>query len=77
MAATSYYQKVREDEDHVEYRYGPEPDEMLRSLTVDKGSLRPGTSSDRVGLTGEMALGRILRTYRERNEWPERGASFI
>ena len=77
MAATSYYEKVGEDENHVEYRYGPEPGEMSRCLTIDKTSRRPGAASDRVGLTGEMALSRILRTYRERDEWPERGASFI
>jgi len=77
MAATSYYEKVGEDEDHVEYRYGPEPSDMAGSLTIDKRSLRPRSANDRLGLTAEMAAGRILRTYRERDEWPERGASFI
>ena len=77
MAATSYYEKVDEDDDHVEYRYGVEPDDMVRSLAIDKRSLLPEAEAGHVGMTGRMALSRILRTYRERGEWPERGASFI
>lgn len=77
MAATSYYEKIREDEDQVEYRYGSEPSDLAGLLAIDKRSLCPCSATDRLGLTAQMAAGRIIRTYRERGEWPERGASFI
>ena len=77
MAATSYYVKRHEDELYVEYSYGVTEDDLSRSLLIDKALLRPDVSSDVLGLTGRMALFRIVKTFHERGQWPERGASLI
>ena len=72
MAATAYFQKVRESDSQVCYLYGPEVDELTSELVLDKENQR---LADDLGHTGRKAAAKIVQLFRERGSWPEKGSS--
>ena len=71
MAILVDYQKVREDENQVEYRFGAP--EMNRRLVIDKGDRRGSPADGTADRKFEVVLGKILRQHRDTETWPEGG----
>ena len=73
MAAIVDFEKIAEDDGTVTYRYGIEP-RFDHSFTIGKADRRPRVNEEDFRWPASLALTGILRAYRERGEWPERGA---
>lgn len=78
MAGLAYYAKAEEDEFSVTYRYGRSPEVLDSLLSVDKRTLLTSPElQTEPGLTARIALTKIVTTFRDRGDWPERGSSFV
>lgn len=73
MAAIVDFEKVAEDDETVTYRYGFDY-HFDHSMTIGKADRRPRTDEADFRWPASLALTGILRVYRERGHWPERGA---
>jgi hypothetical protein len=71
MAILVDFQKTREDERQVEYRFGYP--EMDRLLVIEKASLAGSPVDGAVNGTYEAVFAKILRLRREREIWPPGG----
>jgi hypothetical protein len=71
MAILVHFQKTREDENQVEYRFGHP--EMDRVLVIEKASLEGSPVDETVDRTYAAAFTKILRLRRERETWPPGG----
>jgi hypothetical protein len=71
MAILVDYEKVREDETSVEYRFGHPT--MDQRLVIDKGTLEgnpvDGTSTPAYG----AVLWKVIKTFRANGTWPPAG----
>ena len=73
MAAIIDFVKVGEDDETVTYRYGTSR-RFDRAVTIGKADRRPRMDERDFTEMTSLALSGILRAYRERGSWPERGA---
>jgi hypothetical protein len=73
VASFAFYRKVAEDQESVSYEFGPEKDDMTRTLAFDKAT---GQASLGGPYDNPMSRGTALSIYRRfRNDgaWPETG----
>jgi hypothetical protein len=73
MAAIVYFEKVSEDELAVSYNFGPDTDQMARTLTFDKTTGRSTPQDDRTDHAFLAASRKISITAQENGTWPENG----
>lgn len=74
MATSAYFDKISETDAQVSYRCGSDPDHMTLEVVIDKvtGSVVPTPEPGRLAL---KAATKALKMFRERGEWPDKGAS--
>jgi hypothetical protein len=68
-----HFHQIREDETQVEYRFGF-PEEMDRTLVIDKASRRGSPVDGTEDRTYAAALWKILQFERQRQTWPKAGS---
>ena len=73
MAFLSYYRKVEETAERLEYVYGFDPDELDRPLCLDKSTHRLVWGEGKPPPSLVATAAGILRGQRKTGEWPERG----
>ncbi len=73
MAFLSYYRKVEETAERLEYVYGFEPDELDRPLCLDKSTHRLVWGEGKPPHSLVATAAGILRGQRKTGEGPERG----
>jgi hypothetical protein len=71
MAILVDFQKTREDETRVEYRFGYP--EMDRLLVIEKSTRDGAPADETVDRTYVAVFTKILRMQRERETWPAGG----
>ncbi|MFE9890082.1 hypothetical protein [Streptomyces scopuliridis] len=75
MASLVYFKKLSEQPDSIRYSFGENPDEMVRTLTMDTASRNSTSDDGNVDYTFLKASRKINSLFEERSQWPERGMS--
>lgn len=75
MAALIYFKKLSEDGNAIVYSFGDDPLNMVRNLTMDRGTGKSQPDDGDVDYTFLKASRKINAMYDTANEWPERGMS--
>ncbi|MER5968664.1 hypothetical protein ABT112_02780 [Streptomyces sp. NPDC002055] len=75
MASLVYFHRLEENEDGVRYLFGPDPEEMHRTLTLDKGIRRSLPDDGTIDHAFLKASQKINSIREERGTWPLRGFS--
>ncbi|MFF3767826.1 hypothetical protein ACFYYR_27615 [Streptomyces sp. NPDC001922] len=75
MASLVYFHRLEENEDGVRYLFGSDPEEMHRTLTLNKGTRRSLPDDDTVDHAFLKASQKINSIYGERGTWPLCGLS--
>ncbi|MFD1830316.1 hypothetical protein ACFSJS_11645 [Streptomyces desertarenae] len=73
MASLVYFTKLSEKDSSVRYAFGEDPTEMVRSLTIDKGTRRSSPDDENTDYLFLKASRKINWVYGESGSWPERG----
>lgn len=71
MAILLDFEKVREDDRTIEYRFGRP--EMTRRLVIEKESLEGWIPEPAIDPDTERIYNLILEMFREAGAWPRRG----
>ncbi len=74
MAMTLIYQKVKETETEVEYRYGHSLTKLDKSVVIDKSDPTGPEKDDPRDPMAQRAIGLIMSQRTEQTPWPESGA---
>jgi hypothetical protein len=75
MASLVYFKKLSEQPESIRYSFGPDPEEMARTLTVDTASRTSTADDGNIDYTFLKASRKINSLFEERSRWPERGMS--
>jgi hypothetical protein len=73
MASFAYFKKIDEDNSTVRYNFGPERDDMHRSLIFDKENKRPLLEDKNEDHQFFGTATAIFRLFNEAGIWPEHG----
>ncbi|MEV0410976.1 hypothetical protein AB0I68_09245 [Streptomyces sp. NPDC050448] len=75
MAGLVYFRKVFEGAEAVRYAFGADPEDLPRSLTLDKGSCTSTVEDGRTDYLALKASRKINALHTESGHWPARGMS--
>lgn len=73
MALLIYYNRVRDEPDEAEYRFGETKESTDRTLIIDKTRRTARTGEGRPDAVSRAAAGRIIVRAQRENAWPRNG----
>ncbi|MFI6005871.1 hypothetical protein ACIA98_36720 [Streptomyces sp. NPDC051366] len=75
MAALVYFRKISEDAETVRYAFGPDPEDLPRTLTLNKASRTSTVDDGRLDHLSLKASRKINALHSRSTHWPDRGMS--
>lgn len=77
MGAIVYFEKSLEDAERVTYRYGTEEQDFANSLVINKVDELPvDVDPEKASFGVQVAFSGILKGYRNKGSWPDKGAGY-
>lgn len=73
MAVLIYFTKTQEDEQKIQYHFGPKPQATDRTMIFDKTTGQPSPLDGQEDHQYLAAVRKILLTLDEQGNWPDNG----